>query len=138
MQKIIDLLHNIYARFLQYKPHLAIPLSSQKFYNCLLTTSFQKIVVWKIVYSCSKNSFIWDDNIFKSQLTILDQLPHFFHVLKSKLRYFEHAATLYIALYVLHCRPHLVLLQSNIHKSLSISPKFHTLKGHYWLTSVAC
>ena len=78
MHKIIDLLHNIYARFLQYKPHLAIPLSSQKFYNCLLTTSFQKIVVWKIVYSCSKNSFIWDDNIFKSQLTILDQLPHLF------------------------------------------------------------
>ena len=78
MHKIIDLLHNIYARFLQYKPHLAIPLSSQKFYNCLLTTSFQKIVVWKIVDSCSKNSFIWDDNIFKSQLTILDQLPHLF------------------------------------------------------------
>ena len=78
MHKMIDLLQNIYARFLQYKPHLVMPLFSQKFYNCLLTTSFQKIVVWKIVYSCSKNSFISEDNIFKSQLTTLDQLPHLF------------------------------------------------------------
>ena len=61
-----------------------------------------------------------------------------FHILKSKLQYFEKSATLYIAWYVLHCRPHLVLLESNIHKSLSISPKINTLKGQYWLTLVAC
>ena len=132
MHKMMDLLHNLYARFLQYKLHLSIPLSYQKFYNCLLTASFVKIVVWKIVTSGFKNNFIWEDNVLKSQLTTSDQLPlFFFDLLKSKLRYFKHAATLYnIALY----RPH----PCNIHKSLSIIPKFHTLKRHYWLTSVTC
>ena len=53
-------------------------VSSQKFYNCLLTTSFLKIVVLKIVTFGSTNNFIWEYNVFKSQLTTLDHLPHLF------------------------------------------------------------
>ena len=39
---------------------------------------FSKNVVLKIVTFGSTNNFIWEYNVFKSQLTTLDHLPHLF------------------------------------------------------------